>query len=261
MRPRKQDTQQLDKQPAIYIRVSTDKQVKSGLGLEDQKVKTLAEAQRLGLTIKPEYIFVDEGISGKKAENKRPNFGKLMEQVKAGLISHVIVNDLSRLGRSVRLISEAIVALEANNTAFVSVKESFNTTHAMGKAMLNMVATFAQLESDLASERTEDALDQRGDKHGYKAGQVAFGYKRISNSDTAKSDEVIRVLNSEASTVKLIFDLRDIDKLSMGKIADYLNYERISSAKGGKWYASSVKIILDNEHIYKGKVAHYPAII
>ena len=69
MRPRKQDTNQLNRQAAIYIRVSTDKQVKSGLGLDDQKGKTLAEAQRLGLVIQPDYIFVDEGLSGKKAEN------------------------------------------------------------------------------------------------------------------------------------------------------------------------------------------------
>jgi len=261
MRPRKQEIQQLDREPAIYIRVSTDKQVKSGLGLDDQKAKTLAEAQRLGLTIKPEYIFIDEGLSGKKAENKRPMYGRLMEQVKAGLISHVIVNDLSRLGRSVHLISNAIVELDRYDTAFVSVKESFNTSHAMGKAMLNMVATFAQLESDLASERTEDALDMRGDKYGYKAGQVAFGYTRIPNSDNSKSDEVIRILDSEASIVKLIFKLRDTDKLSMGKIADTLNSSGIKSAKGSKWYASSVKVILDNEPIYTGKVAHYPAII
>lgn len=259
MRPRKPTITRQD-QAAIYIRVSTDKQVKSGLGLDDQRAKTLTESQRLGYEIHEDYIFIDEGISGKKSGDKRPAYDRMMCLIEQGMITAVIVNDLSRLGRSVNLISQAITLMDKHNCTFISVKESFNTGNAMGKAMLNMVATFAQLESDLASERTEDALAVRGEKYGYKSGQLPYGYTRINNSDNGKSDEVIRVDDKEADIVYRIYSLRR-QGISMGKIAEAMNKICASPRGKGKWYASTIKVILDNEDYYYGKITHYPHIV
>lgn len=258
MRPRKE---QVNKQryAAIYIRVSTDKQVQSGLGLQDQMDKVMTESKRLGYDIAQDYIFIDEGISGKKEGSKRPNYDAMMKLVASGDISVVIVNDLSRLGRSVLLIAQAVDVFSRNDCAIVSVKESINTGNAMGKLVLNIIASIAQVESDLASERTKEALNVRGAKHGYKGGQLPYGYTRVNNSDAGKSDEVISIDYDEASIVRAIFSLRNTG-LSMAAIADRCN-DLGPSPRGSIWYAATIKIVLDNASYYQGNVAQYPAII
>lgn len=225
--------------PAIYLRVSTDEQADSGLGLAAQEARCRALCDAKGWT--DPVIYKDEGISGTFEREKRPGLDMLLAAVEAGTINAVIVLDLSRLGRKVTLVIETIETLEARNAVFVSCKESFDTTTAMGKAMLNLVAVFGQLERDLISERTTAALEERGKQYGYRSGKVLNGYRR--------DGERIVIDEERAAFVREVFALRD-EGNSMRAIGKAL----------GKAH-SSIQSILQREYVYRGQLEHWPAIL
>lgn len=87
----------VDMHPAIYLRVSTQEQADSGLGLAAQQARCLAMADAKGWPIP--VIYADEGVSGTRGREKRPRLDLLMQAVEAGTINAVIVLDLTRLAR------------------------------------------------------------------------------------------------------------------------------------------------------------------
>jgi site-specific DNA recombinase len=233
--------------PAIYLRVSTQEQADSGLGLAAQETRCKGVCAAKGWP--DAVIYKDDGISGTLGPDKRPQLGLMLAAIAAGQINAVIVLDLSRLGRNVQLIAGLIEDFEDRDVAFVSCKENFDTSTAMGKAMVNLVAVFGQLERDLTAERTVAALDERGKMYGYKSGRLPLGYERTPG------DEVIRINLHTAELVRLVFSHRSTGA-SMRDVAELL-----ISRTGRPWYASTVKTILDNEPVYRGAVDHWPAIL
>lgn len=239
---------------AIYLRVSTDEQAQSGLGLADQLIRCEAQAIAKGWTVAPQHIYRDEGVSGTIAPGpKRPDLARLLAAVAAREVQAIIVLDLSRLARSVKLVTEMVEGFDQAGISFVSCKENFDTSTAMGRAMLGIVAVFGQLERDLTSERTCAALAERGRQHGYKSGRLPLGYSRQPGQETIMVDD------QAAGIVRDVFALRDRG-LPMRAIAEQLN-GRHPAPRGQAWYASAVKTILDNAPRYQGRVTHWPAIL
>jgi len=239
---------------ALYVRVSTDEQATSGLGLAAQLDRCSAQAIVKGWAVATEHIYRDEGISGTLGPEKRPGLAGLLAAVDAGAVQAVIVLDLSRLARSVKLVTSMIESFDQAGISFVSCKENFDTSTAMGRAMLGIVAVFGQLERDLTSERTIAALGERGKQHGYKAGRIPLGYLRQPGQETIEIDDQAAVL------VRQIFNRRAAGA-SMQRIADELNDAGEPGRFGGQWHASSVKIVLDNAPTYQGQRRHWPALL
>ena len=239
---------------ALYLRVSTDEQSTSGLGLASQLDRCHAQAIVKGWAVASHHIYRDEGISGTVGPEKRPGLASLLAAVDVGTVQAVIVLDLSRLARSVKLVTAMIESFDQAGIAFVSCKEHFDTSTAMGRAMLGIVAVFGQLERDLTSERTIAALGERGKQHGYKAGRIPLGYLR------QPGQEVIEIDDHAAALVRQIFSRRTAGA-SMQTIADELNSAGKPGRFGGRWHASSVKIVLDNATIYRGQRLHWPALV
>jgi site-specific DNA recombinase len=238
--------------PAIYLRVSTDEQADSGLGIHAQRTRCVAQCLAKGWPEPREYL--DEGISGTIAPGpKRPGLDQLLADVRAGTINAVVVLDLSRLARSVKLVTSMIDELDAADVAFVSCKENFDTSTAMGRAMLGIVAVFGQLERDLTSERTVAALAERGKQHGYKSGRLPFGYRR------EPGQELIEVDNQAADLVRTVFAARAAGATMRAIAAEMAPVG--PGPRGQQWHASTIKTILDNGPYYRGEVDHWPAIL
>lgn len=123
---------------AIYARQSIDK--KGSLSIEGQ-----IELCRK-FTADDALVFSDKGFSGKNT--KRPAFGELMEAVEAGRVKKIVVYRLDRFSRSLADFSQIWELLRKNDVEFLSVNEQFDTSSPMGRAMLNIVMTFAQLERE-----------------------------------------------------------------------------------------------------------------
>lgn len=240
---------------AAYLRVSTDEQAKSGLGLAAQERQTRAMATVKGWS--EPVIYSDDGITGTKGVRGRPALAALMAAVARGEVDAVIIKSLDRLGRKTRLILELVDDLNRAGVSLVSCKESLDTTTPTGQFVLTLFAALAQLERDTIAERTRDALDAHGLRDGEKGGKLPFGYVR--------TDRGLRVDRAGAYVVRAIF-ARRASGASMRAIADALNADGHCTDHGKDWQHSSVREILSRETIYRGglrgaSTLRWPAIL
>ncbi len=227
----------------IYTRVSTDSQADNGYGLDVQIEKCNAMATVKGFEVVA--TLTDEGISGTKDETERDGLAQLLRMAEDKQIDVVIVHALDRLGRNTRLVLSLVEKLENLGIDLISCKEALDTTTPTGRFVLRMFASLGELERDSIVERTTSGRNARGKVDGERGGRVPFAYRRII------SESKIIIEDSEASWVREIFRLRQ-DKMTLAKIATHLNDNNVSTSRSGKWYAGTVKIVLDNEGKYRG---------
>lgn len=183
---------------AIYIRVSTDAQFEEGYSIDAQKEQLTAHCVSKG--IKDYDYYIDGGWSGSNIE--RPEMERLIKDIKDGKISQVVVYKLDRLSRSQKDTLYLLEDLfEPYNVDFVSLTESLDTSTAMGKAMIGILAAFAQLERENIRMRTRMGMKERV-KNGYwmGGGRTPYGY------DYDKTQGII-VPNKDAEKVRKMYDL------------------------------------------------------
>ena len=118
----------------LYIRVSTDRQAKEGDSLEEQEAELRKFCEYRNFQIRNTYI--ERGKSG--GSTNRPEYQKLITDIKTDKVQAVVVKKLDRLSRSLLDFEQFIILLQNHNVEFISLRESFDTTTAMGKAMLRM---------------------------------------------------------------------------------------------------------------------------
>ena len=162
-----------------YIRVSTEGQAVDGVSLDAQKAKI--EAWCVANDFELEGVFVDAGLSGKRADN-RPELQSALTAVTESK-GALIVYSLSRLARSTRdtlAISERLAKAGAD---LVSLSEKIDTTSAAGKMVFQMLAVLAEFERNQISERTKAAMAHMRDRGKY-LGQVPFGFDLAADGTT-----------------------------------------------------------------------------
>ena len=137
-----------------YMRVSTSDQVESGLSLESQRQKLEHECARRGWEILE--IIVDAGVSGKGINRK--GLQTVLSRLAEGDAEVLLCAKLDRLSRSVRDVCEIGDTARMQRWSLVLMDCSIDTTTPYGNAQLTMMATFAQLERELISLRTREAL-------------------------------------------------------------------------------------------------------
>lgn len=214
-----------------YIRVSTQGQVDDGVSLEAQEAKVKAWAELNGAD---PVIFRDEGISGKRSDN-RPGLKAALEAVGRG--DALIVYSLSRLSRSTKdtlTIADALAQKEAD---LVSLSEKIDTTTAAGKMVFRMLAVLSEFERDQVSDRTRFALAHKrtiGEKTG---GDVPFGF-RVKKGKLIPDAE-------EQKTVRLVLDLAG-KGLSLREVCRQLEAAGVARKNGSKtWHPQTVRRIIE----------------
>lgn len=141
----------MNKKTALYVRTSTEMQV-NGL---DAQLKALQEYcnQR---QITDYEVYKDFGVSGAKLS--RPGLDLLMNRVRLGQISTVIVYSFSRFARSTKGLILALEEFQSFEVAFISYTEAIDTTTPMGKTMFSIIASLGELERSLIRERVTNGL-------------------------------------------------------------------------------------------------------
>ena len=199
------------KTATAYIRVSTEGQVTDGVSLDAQRAKI--EAWCLVNDVQMGQVFVDAGISGKRADN-RPQLQAALDTVcnDGGVL---VVYSLSRLARSTKdtiVISER---LDKAGADLVSLSEKLDTTSAAGKMVFRMMAVLAEFERDQVSERTCSAMAHKKSQ-GQRVGTVPFGYDLaadgitlVENADQLKAIELIHSLKEKGYSLRAIAEALD----------------------------------------------------
>jgi site-specific DNA recombinase len=155
-----------------YVRVSTDEQRQSGLGLEAQRQRLQQFAEARGWSIIAEHA--DEGVSGTKRIAGRPGLQRAIAALEPGVVLLALCLDrLSRAGAPG--MWEITQAVEARGAAWATVHGSYDTSTPGGRIVVNILAEFALLEAEEAGERTSRAL-QAKQARGEYVGAVPFGY-------------------------------------------------------------------------------------
>ncbi|WP_423337749.1 recombinase family protein [Melissococcus plutonius] len=221
-------------QTAIYVRVSTNEQAEEGYSIDEQidKLTKFCEIKEWNVT----HIYKDPGFTGSNME--RPGLQKLIRDVKLNRIDTILVYKLDRLSRSQKdtlyLIEDIF---EAKQTAFVSLNENFDTSTPFGKAMIGILAVFAQLEREQIKERmTMGKLGRAKSGKAMSWHWAPFGYKYIDGN---------YVINDlESQVVKQIF-YDYLSGISITKLKDKLNEEG-HIAKDIPWSYRTIRQTLDN---------------
>lgn len=216
----------------MYIRVSTTEQAEEGYSISAQEEKLEAYCKAQGWTNFKTYI--DEGISGKST--KRPKLQILMNDVKQGKINMILVYRLDRFTRSVRDLHNLLDYLEQYNCKFRSATEMYDTSTAMGRMFIGLVALMAEWETANMSERIKLALDKRvagGERGG---GNVPFGFDVV---------EGVLVKNEQEKALLSLLD--KIEKgWSASRVAEFMQ----SNDSTRSWTHHAVIRIVRNPNLY-----------
>ena len=144
---------------AIYIRVSTQYQIDKD-SLQVQKRELVAYAQMV-LGINDYVIFEDPGYSAKNTD--RPDYQRMMSRLRSGEFSHLLVWKIDRISRNLLDFSSMYKELKDLGITFVSKNEQFDTSNAIGEAMLKIILVFAELERNMTSERVTAVMLSRAE--------------------------------------------------------------------------------------------------
>ena len=201
---------------ALYLRVSTFHQIdKDSLPLQESDLINYA---KYVLGIDDFVIFKDPGYSGKDTD--RPDYQNMMARIR-------------------RDFSEMYDELKKYNVTFISKNEQFDTSTAMGEAMLKIILVFAELERKLTAERVFAVMMSRAEKGLWNGATVPLGF--IWDEET----KFPKIYEPEAKVVQYVYDLYEKIR-STTKVAKQLNTEGVKTKRNGTWTARTVGSILTN---------------
>lgn len=194
-----------------YCRVSTLEQATEGYSLDAQKAKIEKYAEFVGRKIFNYYI--DDGYTGSNIH--RPALQQMLQDIKIGRISTVVIYKLDRLSRSARDILNLVDLFQSYNVGLYSLSENIDLSSSFGRAVLTVAAAFAELDRESVIERLVMGKDQRL-RSGYILclNPAPFGYK---HNPQTKGYEIVE---KEAEIVRDIFD-KYIQGYSFRKLNDY----------------------------------------
>lgn len=191
---------------AIYCRVSTDEQAKNKEGSITSQIQRL----RMKVEEKNHYengkwgkvvdLYKDEAYSGKNTD--RPEFQRLIADIKKKRIDTVMVTELSRLSRSVADFLNFINDMEKLGCDFICLQYDFDTTSPAGRVFMTIIMALAQFERELTAERIKNNFHSRALRGLLNGGHPFLGYDK----DTKNSGRLI-LNKKEANLVKEIFNL------------------------------------------------------
>lgn len=239
---------------ALYGRQSVDK--KDSISIESQlefcRYETHGNQYR---------EYKDKGYSGKNTD--RPDFIRMMRDIRAGLVSRVIVYKLDRISRSILDFATMMETFQRYGVEFVSSTEKFDTSTPIGRAMLNICIVFAQLERETIQRRVADAYHSRAMKGFLMGGASPYGYRRvpcvINGIKTSQYEEVPEEMEQVELIYRLYVDSTQPDGrlYSSYGILGYLNEHGIKPLRRKYWNASAIASILANPVYAKADLALY----
>ena len=229
-----------------YCRVSTEDQAREGTSIERQADAIDAYCRSQGWELSA--VFFDD-VSG--TTDERPALQNLLAVLDHG--DRVLFTKVDRLYRDTRLALNFVHDLGQRGVELVAVQDHFDTTTAMGRAQLEIVAVFASLEAGMIFERTEAGRRGIVAKKGRRAnGRIPFGYRR------GREPGSLEPAPGPAAVVQRIFKLRAKRNARPGywRIATALDREGIATPQGGgRWHARTVQRIVANR-VYAGTVSY-----
>ncbi len=235
---------------AIYARKSKATDKGESLQVQVEKCKQLARYKYSDFII--EFIIYEEQEGKTGANLDREKFKELMNDIINGnkSINILIVYKLDRLTRSVQDFTEIYEVLNAHGTEFISVKEDFDTTTPMGRAMLTITVVFAQLEREVIAERIQDSMLELAKRGRWLGGKTPFAYESklttyINHAGQEKRKNHLEVIPGEAEIIEKVYSSY-LELGSLTKVEAYLLEHKYKTRSDADFRRYSIKFILAN---------------
>ncbi len=223
---------------AIYLRQSKEK--KDSVSIEAQQEKCSIICQLNGWDF---IAYDDKGKSGK--DLNRPAFKQMMKDIESGKVQHIVCYRLDRISRSMADFSNLIVNLEQYGVDFVSATENFDTATPLGRAMVNIIMTFAQLERETITERVIDNYYYRGNLGHWPGGTAPYGYRLIKVTDaTGKKHSALEIDPEQAKWVRYMYEAYLEPGGNIAKILNHLNELKVKTNRNALWTSRVVADLL-----------------
>lgn len=223
-----------------YCRVSTVEQATEGVSLaaQRQKLEAWAVLHEIDLV----EIVVDEGVSATAPLADRPGGARVLELLQNGDAEGLVFAKLDRVFRST---ADAVLTVDRvfrkHGWQLVSLAEQLDTTTSMGRFLLRMFASLAELERDRLSERTSEAL-QHLRQQGVRVGRARYG-ERYSDDVDDEGHRVVVAVPEQQKTIRRAKALR-AKGATLQQIADQLTAEGRPTQRGGSWAPKTVRDLL-----------------
>lgn len=205
-----------------YLRVSTERQGRSGLGEDAQRAMIEEEANRRGWQV---VEWITDTASGKSVN--RPGIQRALALMEDGGPKVLVAAKLDRISRSALDFLTLVERAQENGWKVVVLQPNIDMTDPFGKAVAGILAVIAQLEREMAAERTRDAL-QALKRQGWRLGKGSGVPPEVAD----------RIVEDRAGG------------MTLRQIADELTHDGIPTASGrSRWYASSVQQVLTSAEL------------
>ncbi|WP_080442697.1 recombinase family protein [Clostridium botulinum] len=234
---------------AIYSRKSTFTGKGDSVENQIQMCKDYMQNLRNRSNEKYEFlIYEDEGFSG--GNTNRPQFKKLLKDIKEKKFKILICYRLDRISRNVSDFSNILETLQMYDIDFISIKEEFDTSTPMGRAMIYIASVFAQFERETIAERVRDNMIELAKSGRWLGGTPPLGYdsKTVKYMDENLNERSLTKLSEnqeELNLVKLIFD-KYLELKSLSNLEAYMLANYYKTRRGSNFDKTSLKRILTN---------------
>lgn len=204
-------------------------------------------------------VYEDEGFSGKNLN--RPKFKELINDVKKNKFTYLVCYRLDRISRNVADFSSTLELLQENNINFISIKEQFDTSTPMGRAMIYIASVFAQLERETIAERVKDNMLQLAKMGKWSGGQLPLGFNSekleyLNEELKTKSFSKLIPVKEELETVKFIYN-NYLQKGSLLNLVKELHDLGYKTKTGCNFELSGIKRILKSSlYVKSNELTH-----
>ena len=193
-------------------------------------------------------VYEDEGYSGGNLD--RPQFRNMMKDSRTETIYAIVVYRLDRISRNIGDFAQLIEELGERNIAFISVREQFDTSSPMGRAMMYIASVFSQLERETIAERIRDNMKELAKTGRWLGGVTPTGYEsecisRVTVDGKVKKVCKLKEIPKEIELVKIIFS-KFLETGSLTKVDCFLLEHRIVTKRGNRFTRFAIKAILSN---------------
>lgn len=193
-------------------------------------------------------VYEDEGFSGGNLE--RPKFKKMMNDSQKIEFAAIVVYRLDRISRNIGDFAKLIEDLGNRHIDFISIREQFDTSSPMGRAMMYIASVFSQLERETIAERIRDNMHELSKTGRWLGGNTPTGYESESISNVTVDGKTrkackLKIIPDELNLVKLIFD-KFMETGSLTKTDEFLMNGHYKTKRGKTFTRFAIKAILSN---------------
>lgn len=237
----------MNKIEVIYARQSVDKRDSISIETQINDCKKKLDTDNF-------RVFNDKGYSGKSTD--RPQFQAMMNEVRKGIVSKIIIYKFDRISRSLIDFLAMQKEFSQYGVKLVSYSEDFDASTQIGKIILNILMMFAEMERENIQQRIKDNYYARGEKGFYLGGPAPYGYNKVETVINGQKTYTFEENKTESLVLSAIYT-DYINGKSMGEIARNLNNDNIPSKRNKPWSETAIARMLRNPVYVKANADIY----